>query len=381
LITDIFLIAVKTTVIMKKAVLYSLTISVLLFACAEDRDSTISGELKNAANRKVTLEKVTEDGEVVLDSAVTDDAGKFTLKNPVSETDYYLLRSGPESVIFLILSGGENISITGDALSMDTTYRITGSTESSIIQQLRYTERRLTDSLNAVFASMRYEAPSERDSLGHLLETHYSTFMADFSRRLVNDNLSALASLSATKFLEQSGDLKLMRALADSLTLKFSGNRYVEDYTALVTDLEKLPPGSEAPPIVLQSIEGKKLSLADYKGKIVLVDFWASWCQPCRRANPDLVRLYKKYQSDRVEFIGVSLDDNMDSWKRAVKNDGLTWPQVSELKKWDSRCVEDYKISAIPYSILLDEEGKIVAKGLSPEDLELKIQELLRKKS
>ena len=71
----------------------------------------------------------------------------------------------------------------------------------------------------------------------------------------------------------------------------------------------------------------------------------------------------------------------MDSWKRAVKNDGLTWPQVSELKKWDSRCVEDYKISAIPYSILLDEEGKIVAKGLSPEDLELKIQELLRKKS
>lgn len=337
--------------------------------------------MKNAANRKITLEKVTEDGEVIMDSTTTDGSGKFTLKNAVSETDYYLLRTGAESVVFLILSGGENVEINGDARAIDTTYRVKGSTESALIQQLRYTERRLTDSLNSVFATMQYEAPTQRDSLGHLLETHYSTTMAGFARQLVKEHPSALATLSATKFLEQSGDLKLMRMLADSLTLSFPGNQYVQDYVALVSDLEKLPPGSEAPPIALQSIDGKKIALADYRGKIVLVDFWASWCQPCRRANPDLVRLYSKYKSDRVEFVGVSLDDNMEAWKRAVKNDGLTWPQVSELKKWDSRCVDDYKISSIPYSILLDETGKIVAKGLTPEDLELKIQEMLRKNS
>lgn len=352
-----------------------------LVACNRGTESSITGQLKNAANRTITLEKVTEDGEVVLDSAVTDSKGNFTLKNPVSETDYYLLRTGPEAVIFLILSGGEKIEVTGDVRSIDTTYRVKGSEESMLIQQLRYTERRLTDSLNGVFASMRYEDPTRRDSLGHVLETYYSTAMANFARTTVTAHPSSLACLSATKFLEQGNDLSLLRLLADSLTLKFSGNRYVEDYVTLVTDLEKLPPGSMAPPIVLQSLEGKTISLADYQGKIVLVDFWASWCQPCRRANPDLVRLYKKYQSDHVEFIGVSLDDNMDAWKRAVKNDGLTWPQVSELKKWDSRCVNDYKISAIPYSILLDEQGKVVAKGLSAEDLDLKIQELLRKKS
>jgi thiol-disulfide isomerase/thioredoxin len=352
-----------------------------LVACNNERESTINGQLKNAANRTVTLEKVTEDGEVVLDSAKTDSDGKFSLRNPVSDADYYLLRTGPEAVIFLILSGGEKIEVTGDVRSIDTTYRVKGSEESTIIQQLRYTERRLTDSLNGVFATMKYEDPTRRDSLGHVLETYYSTAMANFARATVTAHPSSLAALSATKFLEQGNDLSLLRLLADSLTLKFSGNRYVDDYVALVNDLEKLPPGSTAPPIKLQSMEGKTISLADYRGKIVLVDFWASWCQPCRRANPDLVRLYKKYQSDRIEFIGVSLDDNMDAWKRAVKNDGLIWPQVSELKKWDSRCVTDYKIGSIPYSILLDESGKIIAKGLSAEDLDLKIQELLRKKS
>jgi thiol-disulfide isomerase/thioredoxin len=154
----------------------------------------------------------------------------------------------------------------------------------------------------------------------------------------------------------------------------------VEDYLKLVKDLEALPPGSAAPAITGTTPDGKKISLTDFRGKLVLVDFWASWCGPCRRANPDLRRLYEKYRSDRFDLLGVSLDEDAASWKQAIEKDGLVWPQLSELRKWDSKCVQDYRIEAIPFSVLVDEAGKIIAKGLSAEELDREIRAALNKK-
>ena len=355
--------------------------SVIMIGCTSSNTGSISGKLSHAANRTLELVRVTEEGEMVLDSTSTDHDGNFSIPNPVKETDYYLLRTGPESIIYLILSGGENILISGDLNMLGDSYTVTGSTECEFIRSLHQGERKLTDSLNKVFNSFRSVDPYQADSMGRVLEYHYSVSIHRLATELIRSNPSLLASLSATKFLDQASDIPLLELLADSLNKRYNGNRYVEDYLTFVKDLKSLPPGATAPDITLNGLDGKKISIADYRGKYLLIDFWASWCQPCRRANPDLRRLYAKYKCDRLEFIGVALDDNMDSWKKAVKLDALPWPQMSELKKWDSKCVADYKISAIPFSILIDPEGKIVAKGLRPEDLDMKIQEVLRKNS
>ena len=119
---------------------------------------------------------------------------------------------------------------------------------------------------------------------------------------------------------------------------------------------------TKAPDFTLQTPEGNSLSLSSFKGKVLLVDFWASWCGPCRLTNPSLVKMYKELKGSEFEILGVSLDDNKDAWIKGINDDKLTWPQVSEMKRWDADVVADYGISSIPQSVVVDKEGYLVAK-------------------
>lgn len=135
--------------------------------------------------------------------------------------------------------------------------------------------------------------------------------------------------------------------------------------------------GQSAPEISLDTPDGEKLSLSDLKGKYVLVDFWASWCKPCRLENPNVVRAYNKYKDKGFEILGVSLDRNRDRWLQAIAADGLSWKHVSDLKYFQSKAAVDYGVSAIPFTVLVDKDGKIIAQNLRGASLEKKLEELL----
>lgn len=163
--------------------------------------------------------------------------------------------------------------------------------------------------------------------------------------------------------------------------------KYVDTYRAndlgdiakLEFDLKKtstFTPGMEAPDLVGNTPEGDSYALSKMRGKYVLIDFWASWCGPCRRENPNVVNMYKKYNSKGFEILGVSLDRDAEAWKKAIAQDGLSWKHISDLKGWSSEHAKLYSVSSIPQTLLLDKEGKIIQRNLRGEQLGEKLREI-----
>lgn len=358
-------------------------VSLFIFtACAKkEKTKTIHGRIRNAENSWIAIQKITEQGDVTIDSVLAESDGTFELPNPASTPEFYILRANPTNLVFLFLKENDNVEINGDAKNLEQTYKIRGSKDSELIQKLRNFDRSLSDSLNKKYEELRAQNPEMKDSIGLILQNAYTSTMESYAKNFIRNNMSSLVSLSATKFLNQHNQLSLMNELRDSLVLAYNNNRYVKDYITLMDKLNLLPPGSQCPEISLETPEGKTLTLSSLKGKIVLVDFWASWCSPCRKENPHLVELYKKYKSDDFEIFGVSLDENIAAWKNAIAKDGITWPQVSDLKRWQSRVVKDFYIEAIPYSVLVDRQGKIISIGIRSDELEVLLMEALSKNS
>ena len=189
---------------------------------------------------------------------------------------------------------------------------------------------------------------------------------------------SPVAAYFVVKDFAYKLDLEGMKAVRAKFDAALNGTEYVKQMESMIARMEKIQVGSMAPDFTLPDVDGNPVSLSSFRGKYVLVDFWAAWCPDCRKENPNIVAAWEKYKDKNFAVLGVSLDRNRDQWLAAIEKDKLAWTQVSDLKFWDSDAAVLYCIRWIPMSFLIDPEGKIVAVGLEGEDLHNKLEELLK---
>jgi len=356
-------------------------------ALLNGKPTIIKGFLTNSKEETVYLEKLANKGTVPVDTALVNEKGEFTISANIAEIGFYRLKISDKNFATLILEPNQEIKLTGNAADLGNTYKVEGAKDTELfleVNQASAKNYKLRDSLQKLFqafASVNGSNKQKMDSINAALEKPFNnivkkhnTYLNDF----ILKNTTSFASLAAIQQLSMDEYFQTYVKLDEGLFKKYPKSEYIKQLHETVQANKKTAIGVEAPAINLDTPDGKKLALSSLKGKVVLVDFWASWCGPCRKENPTVVAAYNKYKDKGFDIYSVSLDDDKEKWKAAIIKDNLIWPShVSDLKAWKTPLVKEYNFSGIPYNVLIDKKGKIIAKNLRGEALEKKLAEVL----
>ena len=381
---------------MNKIIIAAFLIS-LFNACNNSKTSSkfeIKGNLLNSKSESIYLEKLTQKGPTIVDSAVIDEKGEFLIHNYSPSVGFYRLRLTNANFAMLVLDSAQKLVITGDARDLGNTFKAEGSTDTKLFlefQELAKMQKVRTDSLESVFnnAIITQKLDSlKADALSKELQKPYEAMVATYSEivsKKILENTNSFASIMAIQQIKPEIYLHVYKALDKGLTNRYPNNDdakafhgMVEQAEMMVNRTQAIKIGAEAPELILPMPNDKELALTSLRGKVVLIDFWASWCGPCRKELPNVKRCYEKYKSKGFEILGVSLDKNREDWLDAITKEGLTWPQVSDLKFWQSEACSIYAVQSIPYTVLVDKDGKIIATDLRGADLDTKLAEVLK---
>ena len=370
---------------------YSLTFAIIimmaLIGCESDNstsktdyNTTVKGTIVGGSGQSLIFEMLHSNGVDQLDTITLNETGSFEFGADVKGQGFYRISLTQNNFIVLILSEGENISFSSSARALEQDYTVTGSPESERLQVFnRFVSKLFISSDSLARESKIHQA--NRDVNAYMAASEFQQSLGlkrdGFIRNFVNENPGSLASLAAVENLNPDVDYQYYKKVADALKSKIPESPYFQNLNARVVELGKMAVGSVAPDITMATPEGGTLSLSELRGNIVLIDFWASWCRPCRAENPNVVRTYNQYHSKGFDVFSVSLDKSPDAWKRAILQDGLVWPNhVSDLRHWQSAAAKLYNVKGIPQTYLIDKEGVILAKNLRGPALEQKLAEL-----
>ncbi len=354
-----------------------ITLFSILYACNSAEENVITGVVASQSSGMVQLGEigVNEFIPIVSDSLEEDGSFSLELKEKLDPGFYFLSINNVEGVpVFIGVDQSFSIEIPGKA---DEPVLFTGAEELSLMNEINKLnaafEARFNE-LNSVFLNNRQNREMI-DSLQNLAMAMQRDFSAE-AKVLLRDAELQIPMVYGLRLMNIEDEFAFADSLLNELKQKYPDNK---DVTQLQTELEMQRAaaiGSPAPEIALPTPQGDTVRLSEYRGGYVLVDFWAGWCGPCRRENPNLVRNYQKYNPQGFEILGVSLDRTYEDWTDAIQEDGLVWKQVSDLNYFNSVVVEKYNIRAIPHSVLVDPSGIVVAKNLRGQRLEAKLEEI-----
>lgn len=351
------------------------------------KEVIITGKVKSASPGSMVYLELNGQPPIKVDSARLDNNNTFSFKPRVADGGgIYLLNVANAQRTVLLLEGGETLNITADGFQMDPktgqkgTVVVAGSQNMVYYQQLIDLKSAM-DARVADWNKQYAEATEKKDQKKmQKVQQEYEVAekqMVSKVKSMLPQMGTSLSALFATNFLSVDNDFPTLDSLAQRFERENPNSPQAKAFIGNIARIRGVMVGALAPDIELSDPMGKAVSLSSLRGKYVLIDFWASWCGPCRMENPNVVRMYNKFKDKGFAIYGVSLDQSKDNWVKAIEKDGLTWTHVSDLKYWQSAAAQKYGVNAIPATFLLDKNGKIIAKNLRGEALEKKLEEVL----
>lgn len=365
-----------------KKLTYLLAVAALFAACnGGNKGYTVTGTVEGAADGDtVYLETVEGRQFVKLDSAIIK-GGTFTFEGTQDTTanryiSYKAAGKEGMAIDFFLENGKININLTSGANDS-----ATGTPNNDAYQEIRTQLGTLNTQMMDVYNSMSDTTltDEQREAKGKDMEV-LENKMTEITKAGIQKNITNPVGVHMLKQNFYYMDVADLDPLLPQIPAAYENDEVIIKIKNNVEKMKATAVGQKFTDFEMQTPEGKTVKLSDYvgKGKVVLVDFWASWCGPCRREMPNLVEAYAKYKNKNFEIVGVSLDQSGDAWKEAIKKLNITWPQMSDLKYWGSEGAQLYAVSSIPHTVLIDGEGTIIARGLHGEGLQDKLAEVIK---
>ncbi len=340
---------------------------------------TISGKIDGIEDGMLELATLASDS-VAMDS-VEIKGGKFSYEVDVKEASPYVMRvSGRAGQPLFFYADPGKVTITGHADSLQKA-AVKGGRNQEIFAELDVKMKEVQEMQQGLQQEFMMAQSSGDTTVIKGIEARFvegNEKLMVFAKELAGKNPgNPVSAFIAANFMNDPAKMEDLKVVYEKFTPAVQASYYGKQLGEALKAAAVTSVGALAPDFAQPDADGNNLQLSSLRGKVVLVDFWASWCAPCRAENPNVVAAYNKYKEKGFEILGVSLDESSEAWKKAIVDDKLAWHQVGDMKGWGNDAVQLYGIRAIPASFLLDKEGKIIARDLRGEALDKKLAEIL----
>jgi peroxiredoxin len=375
--------SVRARALSKRCILFFIAAQLLLFSCGQkDKKFTLNGDISGMPPQTVLLEQLNANNVIaIIDSQKSDKKGRFSFSANNTEPGLYRLHFTDNRYILLSIGHG-TVQVAADWQNIEN-YNVVGSAGSASLKSFIVAIRQHLRDVNTLSVVMDSLRAHGKDSVLQVAKKDFEELrigFTEFVERYADTTTFEPNAIFAARLLNSSKENEFLEAFTMSLERRFPATQMTKEFMDYYHKLEEtvkkpkvesqhVDVGFLAPDFTSQTPEGETFKLSSLRGKYVLVDFWASWCGPCRKESPNLVKAYLAHKAKNFTILSVSLDNKREDWVEAIKKDQLNWTHVCDLKGWKSDAAVIYSIQSLPFNFLLDSSGKVIARDLRGEQL------------